>query len=368
MSAVGCMLKRNVWVDQLKWKVFPNLSVLLVGPSGIGKDIAIRAASQLITTFNRELDVGGKTMEVIVEQLVKLGDPAAAWLVAPEITAFLGGKDYQKSMVQELTDILSTGEEVNVSLKSFTGGKRCIKHPTLTMMAGSTEEWLHKAMPEGSLEGGLFPRFLIVCEEYNTKHVPLLKYSLSQAERKEAALGEHLFLSGVAKLLEQFSLPQEITPDQEAINSYSNWYHNRFKYFTKSTSSYANRSRDQVLRVAMLSAISRGHSYMDFQDMEFAQYLMNYVASTIDKATLPPTIDGQIAKKIINLLPSTNAQIIKELSKSYNLRQINEGIKMLVDSERMRRVNNHWHLLTEEGNGRANGPTNVDPTNNTSRV
>jgi len=349
MSALGCLLKRNVWVDQLKWKVYPNLSLLLVGPSGIGKDVAIRAASNLIQAFNPDLDIGGKTMEVIVDQLLRLGDPAAAFIAAPEITAFLGGKDYQKSMVQELTDILSTGDQVNVSLKSFGGGKRLILHPTLTMMAGSTEEWLHKAMPEGSLEGGLFPRFLIVCEEYNNRNIPLLKYSLSHSEIRDSKEGEHNFLGGVATLLERFSSPSEITPNQQAIDSYTNWYYNRFKYFTKSTSSYANRSRDQVLRVAMICAISRGHSYMDLGDMEFAQYLMNYVASTIDKATLPPTIDGQIAKRIKLLLPTSTAKIIKELSKSYQLRQINEGLRMLVDGEEIKKQGSVWVFSPKEG-------------------
>ena len=363
MSAVGCLLKRNVWVDQVKWQVYPNLSLLLVGPSGIGKDVAIRAAGKIIHTFNNDLDIGGKTMETIVDQLLKLGDPAAEFIAAPEITAFLGGKDYQKSMVQELTDILSTGDSINVSLKSFAGGKRIIHHPTLTMMAGSTEEWLHKAMPEGSLEGGLFPRFLIVCEEYNNKHIPLLKYSITKEERTKAQEADVDFYEALYEVLDKFAVPQEITPNQDAIDCYTNWYYNRFKYFSKSTSAYANRSRDQVLRLAMLCAISRGHNWMDLQDMEFAAYLMNYVAATIDKATLPPTIDAQIAQKILSLLPATNAAIIKELSKRYTNRQIHDGLAILRESERICIGRDSlWYAVEEPNGGRDSYNIIVAPT------
>jgi hypothetical protein len=310
--------------------VYPNLSVLLVGPSGIGKDVAIRKAQNIVSALDDSLDIGGKTMEAIQSQLLEVGDPACAFVAAPEITAFLGGKDYQKSMAQELTDLLSTGDKVNVSLKSTPGVKRIIKHPTVTVQAGSTEEWLHKAMPDGSLEGGLFPRFVIVCEEYGNKNIPLVKYSLSTEDRKAAKEGEEKFLAGLHEILARYgSKAVEIVPLADAIEYYERWYINRFKQFSPTVRPYANRSRDQVLRLAMLMAVSRGHNYMEEIDMRFAAAMMGYVARSIDKAASPPSMEAQIAKAIVVLLPARLTSIILALGRKYTRRDILAGLELL---------------------------------------
>ena len=329
LSAIGCLLKRQVWCDQVEWCVYPNLSVLLVGPSGIGKDVAINKAKSIVDEYDPALAIGGKTMESIQEQLLNVGDPACAFVAAQELTAFLGSKDYQKSMAQELTDLLSTGESVNISLKSAPGVKRLIKHPTVTVQAGSTEEWLHRAMPDGSLEGGLFPRFIIVCEEYGNKNIPLLKYSISVEDRKTAEKGGHDFKAGVATILDRYVKPSEIVPLSDAIEYYERWYINRFKYFSATVRPYANRSRDQVLRLAMLMGISRGHNYMEEADMKFATAMMGYVARSIDKAASPPSLEAQIAKTILTLLPSKLSTITLALGRKYSRKDILEGIELL---------------------------------------
>lgn len=329
LSAIGCLLKRQVWCDQVEWMVYPNLSVLLVGPSGIGKDVAINKSRSIIVEYDDSLDIGGKTMEVIQSQLLEVGDPACAFVAAPELTAFLGGKDYQKSMTQELTDLLSTGESINVSLKSAPGMKRIIRHPTVTVQAGSTEEWLHRAMPEGSLEGGLFPRFVIICEEYGNKNIPLLKYSLSVQDREESKQGGLLFKEGVRRILDRYVKPTEITPLADAVEYYERWYINRFRQFSATVRPYANRSRDQVLRLAMLMAISRDHNYMEEADMRFASAMMGYVARSIDKAASPPSSEAQIAKSILTILPNRTATIMLSLGRKHPRKDILAALELL---------------------------------------
>jgi hypothetical protein len=338
LSAMGCLLRRQVWCDQVDWKVYQNLSSLLIGPSGIGKDVAIRAAARLIDLIDPALDIGGKTMEVIVEQLFengKDGRPSCAFILAPELTAFLGGKDYQRSMVQELTDLLSTGDKVNVSLKSHLGLKKIIHQPTITMVAGSTEEWLHKAMPDGSLEGGLFPRFLIICEEYNNKNVPWIKYSVDKPIRDKALLAKETFIEKVRGIVNEFSIGREITPTREAIEYYENWYINRFRLFSPVVRPYANRSRDQVLRLAMLCAITRGRHYMDEEDMAFASGVIGYVGQTIDRAALPPSQDAKVARLILGVLPATYPQILAYLSRNTDRRDISAGLQLLLESDQI---------------------------------
>jgi hypothetical protein len=288
LSLLGACLRRHVYVDQAEWRVYPNMSVMLVGPSGIGKDVAINAATSVVDAVGVVPVLGGKTMDRIKAALLDCGDPAAAYVPAAEITAFLGGKDYQKSMVQELTDLLSTGNRCDVSTK--TDGTRVIVNPTITMQAGSTREWLHKAMPDGALEGGFVPRFVVVCEDYGKKFVPWVKYSTERQAREASAVARVAFTEEVRALAAKYQYgAREIVPDVGARDFYTNWYHNRFTYFSKYVQPYANRSRDHLHRIAMLMAVSRGHSYMEEQDYVFGGKVIDYVATTIDKALRPFT-------------------------------------------------------------------------------
>ena len=340
LSAVGALLKRNVWIDQLKWQVYPNLSLLLVGPSGIGKDITIHRVRSYLSKVNHLPIIGGQTMEYIKSSLFDLGDPAAAYLPTPELTAFLGGKDYQKSMVQELTDLLSTGDEIDISLRST--GRRILKRPTITMHAGSTKEWLHKAMPEGALDGGLFPRFLILCEQYNSKHIPLIKYSNLRDETFRAEKAQAEFISRSLQIITRFEAqPQEILLLDDAQDLYATWYHNRFSYFSKAVAPYANRARDQVLRMALAMAVTRNHNYIEAVDVQFGIDGMAYVASSIDSAVKPSTGEAEVAKLILDLLPETLPNILRALYKYHSRKMILEAHQLLVESGQIVADANH---------------------------
>lgn len=331
LAVTGALLRRNVWIDQVLWKVYPNTSILLVGPSGIGKDVSISSAFDIIHTLAPDLYVGGKTMEVIVEKLSSLPAPACAVILAPELTAFLGGKDYQKSMVQELTDILSTGKQVDVSLRST--GTRIIRQPTITMMAGSTAEWLHSAMPSGSLEGGFFPRFLILCETEAGTSVPLLKYSLSTDEWMAAKQARSSFISSLSHLTKRQG---ELTLTHNATATYTHYYNTRFTIYPPSVKAYANRSRDQVLRLAMLSAVLRDAPFIDEEDIVFGVEVMRYVAESIDRIVLPPSTDSRVAERILELLPATPATIYRKLGRLFERRQIQSGLQLLMESDQIR--------------------------------
>lgn len=296
LSSIGALLKRSVYVDQVEWRVYPNLSVLLVGPSGIGKDVVINKGAKLVDSISPELHLGGTTIEFIKDELCKRPDPAVGYVPVQEFGAFLGGKDYQKGIAKELTDLLSTGERVVIGTKSES--RRVIIRPTLTIQGGSTVEWLAE-LPDGSLSGGFLPRFVIVCEEYGRKQIAWVKYDNDYETREGAIKANAKFVEAVRELVGRFSTDQireherEMTPTQEAIDYYRNWYYNRFGYFLPSAKAYANRSRDQMHRLAMLMAVTRFHGYLEVVDYEFAARIMAYVGKGIDSVVMPMLVAGR---------------------------------------------------------------------------
>lgn len=325
LSTIGCVLKRNRWIDQVDWRVYPNQSILFIGPSGIGKDTIINRVQSSITALNYLTKVpvlGGVTMEGIHARLAELSKPAAAYIPAPEMTAFFGKSDYQANMLTGITNLLSNGESVDITTKgSYTlKGATTITQPTITMHAGSTVEWLHRGMPEGTLEGGFLGRFLIVIEEIGTKFVPLVK--LGRTHQELSLLKDRLgkWKDGLESLVRGCESPRELILYPEAEDLYTNWYYNRFKIFSRAVMPYANRSRDMVLRLALLMAISRGHyRWVEGEDMQFAISLMGEIATRIDAVVLPPSLEAQVATRILDLLPATTGEIYSTLGMRYSI-------------------------------------------------
>ena len=329
LSLIGALLRRNVWIDQVEWRVWPNLSVMFVGPTGIGKDVIIRTITRVLDDTG--LLIGGKTMEAILQGLIDRSappQPTCAVLPLPELTAFLGGKDYQKSAVQELTDLMTTGEKLVLNLRSVQGD-RVIHQPTVTVLAGSTMEWLHRAMPEGALEGGFLPRFLIVDEQYPARHIPWVKYSVDTATRRAAVDARKRFLDRLPAVC---SITGEITPTPEAIRAYETWYANRFKLYPPSVCGYANRSRDQVLRIAMIHAITCSRNYLQACDVEFGVSVIGRVMQSVERVAAPVSRDSIVADDILAMLPAATPVIFRKLGRRYPRSQITAAIQLLLDS------------------------------------
>ena len=350
MAVIGALLKRNVWVDQHSyddwgWNVYPNQSVMLVGPSGIGKDTAINFAIKQVEQWNTLPVIGGTTIENIKQRLHVLGSPAAAVLPAGEMSAFFGKKDYQSGMLTEITDILSTNEKIDISTKGDLdrGGPKYIHQPTLTMLCGSTEEWLHTAMPDGTMEGGFLGRFLILVEQFGYKQVPLMKNSVTLKQRKKLSNASQTWNTGIERLLQATAKLGEIILLEEAQEAYVNWYYNRFNYFSKAVIPYANRSRDTVLRLAMLMALSRGNfGWIEAQDVDFATRIIIEVGKSIDAAILPPTVAAACAKEMERILPAGEKEITKALGRKYRLKDIFEAKQLLTAEGKMKFVNGKW--------------------------
>jgi energy-coupling factor transporter ATP-binding protein EcfA2 len=337
----------QVWIDQKKWKVYPNQSVMFVGPSGVGKDTIINHVTKEIEKFGVVPILGGKTMEGINLRLQRLGSLAAAYIPAGELSSFFGNRDYQQGMIQEFTDLLSGGDKKDISTKGDlfnNGGKPLyIYKPTITLHGGSTEEWLHKAMPDGTMEGGFLGRFLIVVEKFGSKFVPLIKQSLSKQESVALDTLENEWNAGVQNILAHYVRPCEMRLLEDAQHAYTNWYHNRFKYFSKTVLPYANRSRDMVLRLGILMAVSRSHwNWMDEEDVRFGCEVLQEIGKEIDKVILPPTNEAQAGQMLMAMLPASSAEIWKALGRKFPLRVLQAAEQLLAGSGQIYRESGLW--------------------------
>lgn len=342
LSMIGASLRRDI---NLHGRVFPNLSFLLVGPAGLGKNTAIDRAVAMLRAHHLAEEIAGNTIEAIKEEMARMGDPATGYINAAEMTAKFGQQDYKAALIPELTEILSDGDRYAITNKSDlvvsdgfgghrVGPKRFIFRPTLTLMGGSTLSWLHALMPRKSLEGGFLARIVILKEDRARALAPVPgpedAYDHRKADQALLSL-ETRWLNYIRR--SRARAPFRMLVTQPAKDFYANWYHNRFKLFSPLVRDYAQRTRGLFDKVSLCCAASRGQFSVDEEDVRFAAKFIEHVAGCVEDCTMPPTLEFQIAKEIVKILPATWAEILRVMMHRYPQKEIRNAMDLLRESE-----------------------------------
>jgi hypothetical protein len=353
LSVIGVILRRNVCYDfGQAGKLWPNTSVLLVGPSGSGKDTIINPSCVTIENVGG-LSVVGRTLEAVKEALAQMGDPAVGYINASELADFLGCKDYQAGMVQALTDILSNKEKVDVSLKSdlLKGISRNIRNPTVTMFAGSTAEWLQGMLPPGSLDGGFIPRFVVAAEWSKADEgiAPVAhpgQYE-NPAHRSLIETGAQRYEDFLIEVAQRTSKgrddpPRRMTETRGMDNAwgwYENWYANRYSKFSPLLQAYASRSGGLMQRLGLLMAISREHyTTIQEEDYFFADTIIQHAAERLEQAVIPQAREVKVAWEVLRLLPLRYPEIIRTLAGKHGQVWVKRAIGYLAETEQIQQT------------------------------
>lgn len=331
-------------------RIWPNMSILLVGPSGHGKDTIINPSVQVLRSLGG-YQVEGTTIEAVKESLSRMGNPAVGFINASELADFLGCKDYQAGLVQSLTNILSSGDKVDISLKSdiVKGFAKYIMNPTLTMFAGSTAEWLQGMLPEGSLDGGFIPRF-VVAPEFSKKSANIhpianpAKYDTPELAL-DVKVAKQAFVDQLRETMKKFTTPRQFIETNGTDNAegwYENWYGNRYRTFTPLLQSYAHRSSGLMRRLGMLMAISRGSmNSISEEDYYFADQVIQHAAERLEQTVIPMSREVRVGHEILAILPVRGAEILRALAGKYSSLWVKRAILYLQESEQI--------VVTKEG-------------------
>ena len=335
LSGISSMLRRNAFFDIDEAGVItPNLSIILIGPTGIGKDTAFNMGRRrILDEFMKGHRVKGVTSEAICDSMYQLHntieEPSTnGYLIAEEMKALFGGKDYQQGMFEVLTDLLSDKEEYTHATKTRP---QVIPFPTLVLQAGSTEEWFHQ-LPAGALAGGFVPRCLVVVEKAARQMLPLPKDYQDFDDRKEKLVALDKFWEGLARIEEMYYRPREVIMDIDAKVPYENWYHNRYKLVGPLAQGYAHRARGHVAKMAMICAATRGRPMIEVPDIEFAVGFMDECIATLEAVIVPPTEEGRCIAAIKAVLPATQAELVVGLRPKFQHRSVVSALGILRDT------------------------------------
>jgi hypothetical protein len=279
----GCV-KRNCWINRGDYNLFPNMFVILVGHTGLGKGRAINPAVALLREAGCANILSDKlTIQYILEKIsdrglaaahaqitgasggtITISTDASCFISAPEVEDLLNASDAMPSL-KELWEAKEGKFEYGTRGKGLvTIAKAC---PTL--LGGCTPSQIAMLFPTHAVGGGFVRRVSFVYEPERLKRIPWPLPRNGNDAVRDALVND---LRHIATLRGPFRF------DPVAADMFTKYYNSTGcdEFADEATSSYDTSRPFHAMKLAMCLTMSRDDSMIiNFVDMNKAITMVN---------------------------------------------------------------------------------------------
>jgi len=292
---------------------YPNIYVMLLGESGLGKGYPVNLAKRFIQETDCTRVIAGRSS---IQAIIKEGSTAKSKPGKPPLAdsrmAIING-ELSSAMIGDpqaleiLTDLFDRNYHDKPWVNLLKGdGAEILKDPYVTCLFGSSPAHFYNSIPQHNIEGGYIARNLMIYEEIRARDLDLL-------DKEDDTVKEDWFTSVAMKkylphLIKIASRKSRLIPSEDARLLYNNWrreWRNSQKIYNDKTG-FINRVPDHVMKVAMCLCLARyeNNDIITPEDFKEAIDKITGLVYASKKATegsgLDPT--AQIIKKIIDFL------------------------------------------------------------------
>jgi len=348
LSAFGATLGRKVWNDTRDpHRLWPMLNLVLVSGSGKGKSSAIARFQNLIEGFppGKQVPISEQITPEAFHDRLKLRPQTI--LKASEMARAFPKTDYMKGMLSYTTELLDYNEIIKRETRKDK--ELIVKNPTVTIIAGTTIDWLQTALPDTALTGGFLARFLIVHEKWKDRKVAFPGEPNKEKRERQRDMRE--------KLAHEFAQLVEDTPEGEidwknwaAQDVYSTWYH-KHEPETGYLEPIAARAAEFVIRIALLLTVSCGRTTISVDDITCAIGLYKYATKQLMEVLVPFTSDGKYQGMVLDVLgdkPMAQEEIYRAMQNTLISQKTQTIIQSLVLSGKLKRLDNNRFVRARE--------------------
>lgn len=312
VSTIAGVLRRKVWIDEIKYKWYPNFYIVLVAPPGIvsktttmniGHDLlklvpGVKFGPQVVTWQSLVTSFANAAETFEYEGLHHT--QSAMTISSGEFGNLLDPKD--KGMVDMMVTLWDGGD---IKKETKSNGMDDVINPWINLLACTTPSWIAGNFPEYLIGGGLTSRMVFVYAEQKAKYVPYL-HKVTPEDYAETKANLVADLEAIAiDCIGEYRL----TADAEAWGE--SWYERHYKGEKPKNldddrfGGYFSRKQTHIHKLAMvLAAAESGEMLITEEHLKLASTMvtdlepdMAMVFSKIGK-----TDDAVYADRLINFV------------------------------------------------------------------
>jgi hypothetical protein len=363
--ALGSVINNKVWLQRgeegLLPKLFPNPWVMLLGPPGFGNktqtiNMAVNCIVQacpgvklLSDKLTPESLVKALSEPIEERDIIKIGPRDATGLIkAPELSVIFGKQQYNTGMVSLITDLYDYREEW--TSETIMRGKNVLRHICISIIGGSTPDWLQSMLPQDAFTGGFMSRFILV--EMPPTYLNLKGWPTKPPESKNW----DLLVDGMRKI-ERFK--GEMQWSKEAKEAYITTYESLRPTGDRQKDAYRVREVEQILKVAMVLELSIGSLVLSFRMWQAARTILNGLMEETSKRighlTTHPRMSliQEVQDALLKFGVTEERALLRRFYKqlSHGEPQFHEAISIMLKAgimERLGSSNNYSYRLKEK--------------------
>ena len=256
LTVLGAVLKRRVYFDQIKFKLFPCYQTLLAGPAGEAKKTTAARYGVGLGLEAGELNtiMSSGSPERLWDRLHQISmekGAACGMLYAGEMATLVNKRDYGSTMIEVLM-VLFECNDLEPPRETFAHKSQPLKNVAVSALFCSNEDMLVHAMPPHAMKGGLPSRMLTIYEpDSGGRETPFLDEVPTPALPREKL---------VADLTRMRFVTGKVQIDPKARKWYRAWYSkvkNTRKTITdESMKPFFSRYPDHMVSVAIGLSVS----------------------------------------------------------------------------------------------------------------
>lgn len=242
---------------------YPNLYIMLLGESGLGKGYPVNLAKRLLQEADITRVIAGRSS---IQAIIKEGSITKSKEGQPVITdarmAIVNG-ELSTAIIQDpdsltiLTDLYDRNYNPGWDNMLKGDGKEKLKEPYITCLFGSSPAHFYDSIPQPNIEGGYIGRNLVIYEEKRSQDLDLLDSEEESID--DDRFSKYIVPKYVPHLRAIAKDKKRLVPNDTARKIFNawrkEWRANQSIYNDRT--GFVNRVPDHVLKVAMCLCLSR---------------------------------------------------------------------------------------------------------------
>lgn len=325
LSCIAAALQRKCYVEWGHHIFYPNMYIVLVGGSAVGKGTAMGPAKKLLTEIGGvRLSAQSTTLQALILRLKEANyhnqDPVTGMssfhssmtIFSEELTVFIGYQ--QRELMACLCDWFDCNDQWKYDTKNK--GTDDITGVWVNLFGATTPHLIQTTLPLDSIGGGLTSRIIFVFAEKAEKIVPfpfLTDEEIQIRVKLQADLERIHLLCGKFNASESF------------LSAWGDWYCEQAKNPPKHLlderfGGYLGRRRVHIMKLSMLICASEGDDMvMTESHFATAQHLLEMTEVNMPNvfAGVGKNPTSDLVPKIILFVKSRGAVSMAELMKHF---------------------------------------------------